>query len=103
MLLISDSFEIMLKSDNLYLGLSVLLLLCTCCHVSYGQQTYAVMAPKSVRPNIDYLAAVTVQNIGGELQVSRQSYSTFSCLKVGNRRLKIMQTIIERNYDIYLV
>ncbi len=36
----------------------------------YGQQqSYAVMAPNTIRPNIDYLAAVTVLNIGGELQV----------------------------------
>ena len=59
-----------MKLNIFILGYGLLLAATTLCgHVRGQQQAYAVMAPNTIRPNIDYLAAVTVQNIDGELQV----------------------------------
>ena len=64
-----------MKLNIFILGYGLLLAATTLCgHVRGQQQAYAVMAPNTIRPNIDYLAAVTVQNIDGELQVRNPSF-----------------------------
>ena len=64
-----------MKLHIFILGYGLLLAATTLCgYVRGQQQAYAVMAPNTIRPNIDYLAAVTVQNIDGELQVRTPSF-----------------------------
>lgn len=47
-------------------GLLLSALVCT----GYGRQSYTVLAPRTIRPNINYLAAVSVEGTAGDLQVT---------------------------------
>ena len=47
----------------------------------YTRESYTVLAPRSIRPNTNYFAAVSVDGTGGDLQVIVFKYPTTSMLK----------------------
>ena len=52
-------------------GLVVVLVVATLSQAQQQQQFYTVLAPDTIRPNNNYLVAISVEGTGGDLQVSK--------------------------------
>ena len=52
-------------------GLVVVLVVATLGQAQQQQQFYTVLAPDTIRPNNNYLVAISVEGTGGDLQVSK--------------------------------
>ena len=53
------------------------------------QQFYTVLAPDTIRPNNNYLVAISVEGTGGDLQVSREERVVRSALKIHSMRKQV--------------
>ena len=62
----------------------VLVVAATLCGAQQQQQFYTVLAPDTIRPNNNYLVAISVEGTDGDLQVSKNKSR-----RSGGRPLKI--------------